>query len=76
MCIRDRIKVKCRNRQEFVVIGYTQTEKRTRGVSALLLGVQENGSVSYVGRVGTGFTEDSARAMEARLSPLKIKRCV
>jgi len=69
----DWIKVKCRNRQEFVVIGYTQTEKRTRGVSALLLGVQENGSVSYVGRVGTGFTEDSARAMEARLSPLKIK---
>lgn len=68
------IKVKCRNRQEFVVIGYTRTEKRTRGVSALLLGVKEDDSFSYVGRVGTGFTEENAISLEARLSPLLIKK--
>ena len=53
----DWIKLKCDTRQEFVVGGYTRTDKKTRGVSALLLGVYEGPELIYVGRAGTGFTE-------------------
>jgi bifunctional non-homologous end joining protein LigD len=35
----DWIKIKCDNRQEFVVGGYTKTQKRDRGISSLLLGL-------------------------------------
>lgn len=52
------IKLKCDNRQEFVIGGYTITDKRSKGISALLLGVYKDGEFIYVGRAGTGLSED------------------
>lgn len=57
----DWIKLKCDKRQEFVIGGYTLTDKKTSGVSALLLGVYEGENLVYIGRAGTGF---SARTMK------------
>ncbi len=37
----DWIKLKCEKRQEFVIGGYTLSDKKTLGVSALLLGIYE-----------------------------------
>jgi len=53
----DWIKLKCDKRQEFVIGGYTISEKKTRGVSSLLLGVFEDGELVYAGRAGTGMSE-------------------
>lgn len=75
----DWIKVKCRLRQEFVIVGYTQTEKRRNGVSALLLGFNERrakdpkkASLLYAGRAGTGFSESLALDLEEKLKPLIV----
>lgn len=51
------VKVKCLNRQEFVIIGWTKSSTRARPFASLLLA--QDGR--YAGRVGTGF---SARTLD------------
>lgn len=67
----DWIKLKCGKRQEFVVGGYTLTDKRTSGVSALLLGVYEGENLIYAGRAGTGFSEADRKELGKKFEPLK-----
>lgn len=70
---RDWLKIKCQNRQEFTIIGYTQTDSRTRAFSALLLGVKDKDNFIYAGRVGTGFSESSAKEIMKEMKPLERK---
>lgn len=67
------VKIKCDNRQEFIVIGFTQSDKRTRAISSLLVGVQDGNAITYAGRVGTGFTEESAEELSKKLRSLHRK---
>ncbi len=55
-CAIEAGKVKCNKQQEFVIAGYTPTEKGLPGFGALILAVYEKGRLVYAGRVGTGFT--------------------
>lgn len=48
-------KIKCLKRQEFVIAGYTLSDKGLP-FSSLVLGVYEKGKLIYAGRVGTGFS--------------------
>lgn len=64
----DWIKLKCDKRQEFVIGGYTRSNKKTSGVSSLLLGVYEGDDFLYVGRAGTGLKESEARELERRFT--------
>ncbi len=48
-------KIKCSKRQEFVIGGYTPSDKRGRPFASLLLGTYEGSGLRYRGRVGTGF---------------------
>lgn len=70
----DWIKLKCDNRQEFVIGGYSLSEKKTSGVSSLLLGVYDGMDLIYAGRAGTGFSEADMRELEQKF--LGIKRDV
>ncbi|MCL2050759.1 MAG: non-homologous end-joining DNA ligase [Lachnospiraceae bacterium] len=69
----DWIKIKCDWRQEFVIGGYTISEKSVRGLSSLLLGYYENDKLIYAGRAGTGFTEQSAKELIAKFNSLTRK---
>ena len=67
----DWVKLKCSQRQEFVIGGYTAPQGARAGFGALLLGVNDaQGALLYAGDVGTGFTEkvlkDLKRALDAR----------
>lgn len=53
---RNWLKIKCSNRQEFVIAGYTTSSKGLPGFGSLILGVYEKGDLVYAGRVGTGFS--------------------
>ena len=53
---RSWLKAKCIKRQEFVIGGYTESDKKFPGFGALILGVYDKGKLLYVGRAGTGFT--------------------
>jgi bifunctional non-homologous end joining protein LigD len=50
------LKIKCTYRQEFVILGWSESDKKGRGFRALLLGVYEEGKLRYAGKVGTGFS--------------------
>ncbi|HEX8622747.1 MAG TPA: DNA ligase D [Allosphingosinicella sp.] len=50
------LKIKCTYRQEFVILGWSDSDKKGRGFRALLLGVYEEGKLRYAGKVGTGFS--------------------
>ena len=68
------LKVKCTRRQEFVIIGWTPSDKRGRGFRSLLLGVHDGGDLRYAGKVGTGFNMDVLHSLSARLRKLEIAK--
>jgi bifunctional non-homologous end joining protein LigD len=68
------IKVKCHNAQEFVVAGFTPSTAMPNAVGALTLAFHENGELRYAGRVGTGYTHQTARDLWRRLNALRINR--
>ena len=67
----DWIKLKCDTRQEFVVVGYTLSDKKASGVSSLLLGVYEGKELIYAGRAGTGLTEHSMKELEGKFESIR-----
>ena len=50
-------KIKLLKEQEFVIGGWTEPRQTRQYFGALLLGVQENGALKYVGHTGTGFDQ-------------------
>ena len=65
------LKIKCGNRQEFVIGGWSKSDKR-RGFASLLLGHMKEGKLVYAGRVGTGFTGAMIDEMAERLAGMTI----
>jgi len=65
------IKLKCTQRQEFVICGYTDPKGGRKGLGALMLGVHdEGGALRYVGDVGTGFDARTLVMLEGKLAEL------
>ena len=53
------LKVKCVQRQEFIILGWTRSNNSARRLRSLLMGAYEDGKLKYAGKVGTGFTGDA-----------------
>ena len=67
----DWIKLKCANREEFIVLGWTPPAGRREGIGSLHLGFHDPaGALHYVGGVGTGFKDQELAALRKRLDPL------
>ena len=65
------LKVKCIQRQEFVVVGWAESDKR-RGFRSLLLAVRDKGKLTYAGKVGTGFDRKTMEEILDRMRPLEV----
>ncbi|WP_339526534.1 DNA ligase D [Pseudomonas sp. EL_65y_Pfl2_R96] len=72
----DWIKLKCKHRQEFVVVGFTDPQGSRGAFGALLLGLhdRDSGELRYAGKVGTGFNEATLKRIHERLKPLQTKK--
>ncbi|WP_414156828.1 DNA ligase D [Pseudomonas sp. BNK-30] len=70
----DWIKLKCKQRQEFVIVGFTDPKGSRSGFGALLLALHDpdTGELRYAGKVGTGFSATTLDSIHARLKPLEI----
>jgi bifunctional non-homologous end joining protein LigD len=69
---RSWIKLKCRQRQDFVIGGYTPPRGSRSGFGALLVGYHdEAGKLHYAGKVGTGFDEEGLKSLTTRFAKLK-----
>jgi bifunctional non-homologous end joining protein LigD len=71
---RDWLKIKCCEREELYVGGFTEPSGSRVAMGALLLGEMKGKKLVYAGKVGTGFDQKTLRALHARLSPLEIDR--
>ena len=68
-------KVKCLNREEFVVVGWTEPEGRRPHLGALLLAHYDpDGKLIYTGRVGTGLNDAELERLCHLLQPLAIPK--
>ncbi|MBV8594126.1 MAG: DNA ligase D, partial [Caulobacteraceae bacterium] len=66
------IKSKCSASQEVVIGGYVPSTAMRDAIGSLVLGVHDGGGFRYVGRVGTGFSVETAKALYKRLEPMRI----
>lgn len=65
------IKLKCGQRQEFVIGGYTDPQGARSGFGSLLLGTYDaDGTLRYAGNVGSGFDGDALRDLKAKMDKL------
>ena len=70
----DWIKVKNFRTQEVVIGGWTDGKgERDGSLGALLMGVPSDEGLTYVGKVGTGFTAATRKDLLRRLMPLARK---
>ncbi|MEV4696797.1 DNA ligase D [Pseudomonas brassicacearum] len=72
----DWIKLKCKNHQEFVVVGFSDPKGARSAFGALLLGLHDadSGQLRYAGKVGTGFNETTLKSIYQQLLPLETKK--
>jgi DNA ligase D-like protein (predicted ligase) len=69
------LKTKCLNREEFVVVGWTDPEGSRPLIGALLLGYYgPDGRLVYAGRVGSGMRADQLADLWKRLQPLRTDK--
>lgn len=69
------IKLKCTQRQEFVIGGWTDPNGSRSGLGSLMLGVHNaQGVLHYAGNVGTGFDQRTLADLVSRLAPLGTGR--
>jgi bifunctional non-homologous end joining protein LigD len=66
------LKTKCTKRQEFVIVGWTPSDK-SRRFRSLMLGIHEDGTLRYAGKVGTGFDTQEQLRLEKLMTPLGRK---
>ncbi|HEU0310956.1 MAG TPA: DNA ligase D [Sphingomicrobium sp.] len=68
---KNWLKIKCIQRQEFVIVGWQDSDKR-HGFRSLHLGIREGRKLTYVGKVGTGFDTKMIHDLADRMRPLEI----
>ena len=72
---RDWLKVKCSQRQELVIVGFTEPSGSRVGLGALLLAVNDDaGALRYAGKVGTGFDAATLASLRAKLGRIERQR--
>jgi len=71
---RDWLKLKCQQRQEFVIVGMIRASGTRQGFRSLVLATRDGGGLKYAGRVGTGFSVESLRQLAAMLAPRSVEK--
>ena len=64
------LKFKVRQEDEFVIVGYTPPAGSRKHFGALLLGAYDHRKLIYVGKVGTGFNQQTLAQLYKKFQPL------
>ncbi|MHB8965398.1 MAG: DNA ligase D [Coriobacteriia bacterium] len=71
---REWRKHKCRNRQEFVVVGYTEPSSGGAGVGALALATRgPSGDLAFAGRAGSGIGVAEGKRLRKKLDAIVVE---
>jgi ATP-dependent DNA ligase len=72
---RTWLKVKCLNREEFIVVGWSDPEGSRHRLGSLLLGYHNpDGKLVYAGRAGTGLSGMELVRLWRKLQPLAVDK--
>jgi bifunctional non-homologous end joining protein LigD len=72
---RTWLKVKCLNREEFIVVGWSDPEGSRYRLGSLLLGYyRPDGTLVYAGRAGTGMPDKELERLWRKLQPLAMDK--
>lgn len=71
---RRWLKLRCSNRQELVIGGFTDPVGSRVGFGALLVGFYRDGELQYAGKVGTGFDDATLEELHRRLRSRERKK--
>ncbi len=63
------LKIRNRLATEAVIVGYTAPKGSRQSFGSLLLGAYKDGRLTYIGRVGTGFSDQDLKEIGAELQP-------
>lgn len=66
------VKTECIKRQEFVIVGWTPSDK-SRTFRSFILGLHDQGHLRYAGKVGTGFGTDELFRLMELMRPFEIE---
>ncbi|HDH91369.1 MAG TPA: DNA ligase [Candidatus Aenigmarchaeota archaeon] len=70
---KNWLKIKFLKTLDAIICGYTKGEGwREKYFGALLLGIWDKGKLRYIGRVGTGWSEDDLKEITEKLKKLEI----
>ncbi len=64
----DWLKLKCKQRQEFLIAGW-RPDPQTGAIKSLVLATIDDGELTLRGSVGTGFTHAQRRELPSRFTP-------
>jgi bifunctional non-homologous end joining protein LigD len=68
------LKLKCTQRQEFVIGGFADRAGSSAEVGALMLGYHDDtGALQYCGNVGTGWDAETAVSLRRRLGAIEVE---
>jgi len=70
---KEWLKMKANIRHEVVIGGFTQNGGTTKSFSSLLVGLNKNGKLHYIGKVGTGFSTFTQKDILNQMKPLVRK---
>jgi bifunctional non-homologous end joining protein LigD len=68
---RNWLKVKCTQRQEFVIVGWQESDKRS-GFRSLHLAAKDGRKLRYAGKVGTGFDARMIQDLSKRMKTIEV----
>jgi bifunctional non-homologous end joining protein LigD len=72
---RQWLKVKTQLVQEGVIAGFTEPRGSRKSLGALVLGVFDNGELTFIGHAGGGLSAGVLREIREKLDPLIIGGC-
>ena len=71
---RNWLKLKCIQREEFIVVGFTDSKGSRTGFGALQMGYYDaKGALHYAGGVGTGFNQATLKDLRGKLEAIERK---
>lgn len=70
---KNWLKLKCSQRQEAVIGGFTEPRGGRKGLGALILGVHQGDELVYIGHSGTGLSDRQLTDLRTELTKLERK---
>lgn len=67
------LKIKAQNSQEAIICGYTESSGDTM-FGSLILGINKDGALTYVGNCGTGFSNEEQKTLFKKMEPLALNK--